>query len=140
MTETSPPLTDLALLQQAILSKPPEASLPANLPDRWLRLIARDLETLVAEKSTDETSVGNLAAPLALIYRLLEGKGEVVESSIPIEVLRQYLFELWIEVSSELVSRLTSTKFVPATLQSIFSNRELVLRDVCSWRTTAGDR
>lgn len=129
MTENLPPLTDLVLLEREILSQAPDASLPANLPDQWLKLIDRDLETLVAQEAgAPQVAAGNLAAPLALVYRLLEGKGETGESSIPMDVLQEYLFELWIEVSSELVSRLTRTQFKPATLQSIFSNRELSLR------------
>jgi hypothetical protein len=129
MTDTLPPLTDLGLLQREILSQPPDAALPANLPDPWLKLIARDLEALVSEdRCSSEVSARSIAAPLALIYRLLEGKGGEGGTSIPVEVLEQYLFELWIEVSSVLVSRSTQTQFEPATLQSIFTNRELALR------------
>lgn len=129
MTDTPLPMTDLGLLEQEILSQPPEAALPANLPDRWLRLIARDLE-LADSGDTADPSVAAIsaAAPLALIYRLLDGKGEAADASIPVEVLLGYFFDFRVEVSSELVSRLTRTRFEPATLQSIFSNRTLALR------------
>ncbi|MCR8960607.1 hypothetical protein M0765_023620 [Variovorax sp. S2] len=129
MNDTPLPMTDLGLLEQEILSQPPEAALPANLPDRWLRLIARDLE-LADSVDTDAPSVAAIsaAAPLALIYRILDGKGEAGEASIPVEVLLGYFFDFRVEVNSELVSRLTRTRFEPATLQSIFSNRTLALR------------
>jgi len=90
MTENLPPLTDLVLLERQILSQAPDASLPANLSNQWLKLIARDLETLVAQEAGDpQVAAGNLAAPLALVYRLLEGKGQTGESSIPMDVLQE---------------------------------------------------
>lgn len=129
MRDTLLPLTDLGLLQREILRRPPDAALPANLPDGWLKLLARDLDALLSDDGRDPLEVARfMVAPLALIYRLLEGKSGAGESSIPIAVLQEYLIELWVEVSSELVSRLTQTQFEPATLQSIFSNRELTLR------------
>lgn len=44
MNQYALPRSDLHRLGREVLSGPPEAALPCNLPDDWLNLIARDLD------------------------------------------------------------------------------------------------
>lgn len=41
--------SDLLQLKREVLDQGPEAALPCNLPDKWLCLLARDLEMLPLE-------------------------------------------------------------------------------------------
>lgn len=126
MNDEQLPKSDLNRLKQEVLSRPPIAALPCNLPDHWLDMIARDLEEVVgnSEYGGDDT-FSYAAAPLALIIHILEGRASSKGIPIPFDELYRYFCDLRIEVSLEMVSRRTNIRAEPATLETIFTGREV---------------
>jgi hypothetical protein len=75
MNNENPPFSSLERLENEVLSLPPAAALPCNLPDIWLDMIARDLEEVMGPNAHVGEAAGKYAAaPLALILRILQGK------------------------------------------------------------------
>jgi hypothetical protein len=122
---TTLPRTDLSKLQQEVLSGPPEAALPSQLSDCWLELIARDLEMTVGDGEPEEGGGTYASAPLALITHLLFGKRAGKEFALSYDEIYSLFCDLRVEISLEIVSRQTDIKVEPATLETIFSNREV---------------
>lgn len=120
------PRSDLAKLKREVLDLPPEFSLPRNLPDCWLDVLARDLEEVVyiQRYSGDDLAV-YAAAPMALIFNILRGKLPDSEQSMTCELLWEYFVDLQIEINLEIVNRRTPHKIEPATLVNIFTNRRI---------------
>lgn len=114
--------SDLNRLKHEVLDFGPNATLPCNLPDAWLSMIARDLEMLFQEKKEDH---GYLTAPLAIVVHILHGKhgNKEKEISFSENELFKYLQDLQIEVSLEILRRNTDITPEPATLDTIFSDR-----------------
>ncbi|ANB78127.1 hypothetical protein AYM40_37820 (plasmid) [Paraburkholderia phytofirmans OLGA172] len=61
------PPTDLVALQREVLTRGPEAALPQNLPDRWLRALVRDL----MQALSNEDAPGDIAAGAVLLVTAL---------------------------------------------------------------------
>lgn len=122
---TALPRTDLLKLHVEVLSGPPEAALPSQLSDYWLELIARDLEMTLGDDEPEEGSEPYASAPLALIVHLYFGKRGGVVLALNDDELYSLFCDLQIEISLEIVSRKTDIKAEPATLETIFSNREV---------------
>ncbi len=123
MNHTRLPKSDLDKLKEEVFAHPPSAALPSNLPDHWLDLIARDLE-----KTLSEGSHNYAAAPLAIVIRILEGKNTDQpgsEMQIPLDKLFQYFCDLRIEINFEIVNRKMGQKIESATLDTIFTNRDV---------------
>lgn len=112
--------SDLLQLKREVLDHGPEAALPCNLPDKWLGMLARDLEMLPQEQ---DSSHSYLSAPLYIIIHLLLGKSGQREGSISVEELFEYLQHLKIEIALEVARRSSDIDVVPATIETIFSNR-----------------
>lgn len=119
------PKSDLQKLKQEVLDQRPEAALPANLPDHWLDMIARDLEETLGTGGCGGGSQSHASAPLALIMRIMAAKTSSERLEIPLETLHRYFCDLRIEVNLEIVNRRTEIKVGSATLETIFSNREV---------------
>jgi Arc/MetJ-type ribon-helix-helix transcriptional regulator len=118
------PKSNLQRLQKEVLVLPPTAALPVNLPDHWLHMIARYLEEAVGSGEFGDNS-SYIAAPLALIIRILEGKTPNQQIEISIDALYSYFCDLRIEINLEIVSRKSELKVEPATLDTIFSDRDV---------------
>lgn len=117
------PKSDLDKLKEDVFAHPPAAALPSNLPDHWLDMIARDLE-----KTLSEGSHNYAAAPLAIVIRILEGKNPGqpgTEMQIPLDKLFQYFCDLRIEINFEIINRKMGRKIEPATMDAIFTNRDI---------------
>lgn len=114
--------SDLLQLKREVLDQGPEAALPCNLPDKWLGLLARDLAML---SQVQDGSHSYLSAPLAIVAQLLLGKSgqKMDEVSFSIEELFEYLQYLEIEIAIEVARRCVDIKAVPATMETIFTNR-----------------
>lgn len=126
MDNTDLPLTSLDRLNAEILCQPPEAALPCNLSDYWLDLIARDLDKCVGEGAdAHEESASYMSAPLALIIHILTGKTGRSQMEVPIDDLFNHFQNYRIEIALENVSRKTDVKAEPATLETIFANRDV---------------
>ncbi len=122
MNQYALPRSDLHRLGREVLSGPPEAALPCNLPEDWLNLIARDLDfALEGIDDQPKSSRSYASAPLALILHILHGKCSGGEVSVPLDVLRRYFEELRIEVNLEILKRTRMANVESATLGSIFS-------------------
>jgi hypothetical protein len=61
------PPTDVIALKREVLARGPEAALPQNLPDRWLRALVRDLMQAVS----DEEALVNCATGVMLLVTAL---------------------------------------------------------------------
>lgn len=92
--------------------------------DTVLRLSKSNLKTIGLHEI--ERKLNKLAAPLAIVIQLLQGKNvyEPNERSFSEEDLLQYLDYLRIEIALELVRRSMNTNINPATLETIFTNRD----------------
>lgn len=119
------PKSDLQRLKQEVLDQLPEAALPANLPDHWLDMIARDLEESVGTGECGDDLPSCASAPLALIVHILFAKTSSDHLEISLETLHRYFCDLRIEVNLEIVNRRTEIKVESATLETIFSNRDV---------------
>lgn len=114
--------SDLFQLKHEVLDQGPEAALPCNLPDKWLNLLARDIEMFPQEQDGSHTY---LSAPLAVIALLLLGKSgqSGKEVSFSVEELFEYLRHLEIEIAIEVARRGADINATPATMETIFTNR-----------------
>ena len=133
MAFENPPITDLPELSREVLAMGPEAALPCNLSEHWLRSIARDLDACWAESELVEEPSLYTAGPLALVLHLLLGKSGGSSSTVSFERLERYFQEYRIEVNLELISRSTNVNVEPATLASIFEGRSVEVALSAGW-------
>ena len=124
MHNTPLPPSDLARLAQDVLAHSPEAALPSNLSDQWFHCIARDLACGFDELEGDGTIDDYLAAPLALVLHLLRGQGRTGEL-ISYDELMACLNDYRVEIALEMVNRTTPLQSTPATIETIFRQREV---------------
>lgn len=89
-------------------------------------MIARDLEEVVGDNEYGGNATFSYAAALlALIIHILDGKTPSKGIQIPFDELYRYFCDLRIEVSLEIMSRRTDIRAEPATLETIFTGREV---------------
>ena len=114
--------SNMERLSKEVLKLGAEAALPCNLPDEWLDLLERDLEMILQEGDHSY-----LTAPLAIVVHLMfhkhGGKGEKVTFSE--EDLFNYLRYLHFVIALETVRRNTDLAPMPATLETILTNRDV---------------
>lgn len=128
MDHSSTVMTDLLKLKEEVLNFPPEFSLPCNLSDEWLQKIAMDLEKVVCTQEDDESNEElSAAVPMALIFHILSGKfpGNAIHRTY--EVLWEHYVDLRLEVNLEILNRRTDCKSDSATLETIFTKRDVYL-------------
>jgi hypothetical protein len=108
-----------------------EACLPRNLPDEWLDLLIKAIDDLLESSDTDDTAIlERRAIALAAMLPILRAKYvEQTEVELPWDTVFDHCKSYRIELNLELVHRRTDVKVEPATLESIFTNR-----DVRTWR------
>lgn len=116
------PKTDLGALSREVQGA--EAALPSNLSDYWLELISRDLEYL--DDDADDTA-HTISGPMYLILQILMHKAGTEQMEISNEELYRYFVDYQLEVGLEMVTRRTEVKAEPATLQTIFTDREVTV-------------
>lgn len=119
--------SDISKLKKEVLDHGPEAALPENLPDVWVKLLARDLEMFREGAGEDNEGHSYLTAPLAIIVHILfgrKGKNEH-EISFSDKDLFNYLDYLQFEISLEEIRRWTDISPEPATLETIFTDRKV---------------
>lgn len=120
------PPSDLTRLADEVLKQPSAAALPCNLSDEWLTMIARDLACAFGEVDHDAPIEQLMAAPLALVLHILVGQGRGIGQAIAHDEVMACLNDYRIEVALELVNRRTGAKSIPATLATIFKNRDVI--------------
>ena len=111
---------------EEVLMSGPEATLPCNLSDYWLTALQqstdRCLENFATKRPEDDDS---LSLPLAAILHILCAKAGSAEFQVPMEELFNNFEYLRIELAIEELRRKTDYLNEPATLASIFTDREL---------------
>lgn len=109
-------------LSKEVLSNKIGAALPCNLSDEWLDLVERDLRMVL-----EEGDHSYLTVPLAIIAQIMFDKngrrGKKVTFSE--EDLFNYLRYLYFEICLETVRRNTDIAPMPATLETILTNRDV---------------
>ena len=120
-----PAQSRLEMLAAQVLRQSPAAALPCNLTDEWLEQISRDLEGVLGEEAPQDINAHLLAAPLALVVHLLAGQQSDVEQAWSFECLLDRLQDYRVEVALELLNRRTGVRSTPATLATIFRQREV---------------
>lgn len=129
MHHTPLPPSNLDQLKQEVLDRSPEAALPCNLPEKWLNLLARDLEHCVGDHIAASDTGDYMAAPMAAILHLLSGKSDRPTEALRLEEIYEYFKDYHIEITLEIVRRNTDINPEPATIETIFTcRRETVTR------------
>lgn len=106
-----------------VLDKGPESTLPCNLPEKWLNYLATQAEE-VLEGREGSTMSEVLAAVIHIFMAKSPEQSEIQMSS---DDLFGYLQDYRIELALEEVRRQTDTKPSPASIETIFTNREVDL-------------
>ncbi|MBC3450860.1 hypothetical protein HU745_07315 [Pseudomonas mosselii] len=128
-----PDMKDLKLLtrfRDEVLFTGPESTLPSNLTDFWLDELQRHLkgyfDSLGRDTDNGEEDV-NVSLPLAAITHILFAKigGKVIFENL--ENLHEYFQSYRRELALEKMTRKTRVTLAPATLETIFSNREVLI-------------
>lgn len=122
-------LTDLQRLSEEIIRQPLEKALPCNLSDEWLHLLERDFR--IALRNDDLDLVGDpldyMKAPLTLISHLAVGKNNGAWAAIDEDKLFRYFLLYQAEILLEIARRNGSVDSPPATMETIFTEREIYL-------------
>ena len=113
------------MLAAQVLTQSPVAALPCNLTDEWLDLISRDLEGALGEDAPQEIDANLLAAPLALVVHILSGQHSEAGHTWSFEDLFNRVQDYRVEIALELLNRRTGVHSPPATLATIFRQREV---------------
>lgn len=115
-----------------VTDRGPKACLPKELSDSWLSAVLESTESIL-EKGDDSD---NCALALAALIALLDGKQQAMgQVTIDLENLIRLMSDYRIELALEMVHRCTEIKYEPATLKTIFSNR-----DVYTWKEEPPER
>jgi hypothetical protein len=123
--------SDLIKLKFEVLGQGPEAALPCKLSNIWISMLSRDLDMILEKRSTEQCY---LTAPLSIIVHILcakRGKHEV-GISISEEELFKYFQNFQIELALEILSRNSDISIEPATLDTIFTNRDVYISQLPS--------
>jgi len=97
---------------------------PCNLSDEWLQAVAQSAEDMMSGNEA-----GNGSVALAAILTILMAKQGADELTVSEEAMFARFQDYRIELGLEEVHRKTEVKYEPATLATIFTNR-----DVKTWR------
>lgn len=123
------PIPDFSLLYKfrcEVTDLGPAACLPRALSDDWLFALIRSAEALFAGE--DQAADGALA--LAAVLTILQGtqRGDQLLNTDVFSQIK-IINDFRIELALELAHRKTDVQYELATLETIFTNR-----DVCTWR------
>lgn len=122
-------LTNLQRLSEEIIRQPLEKALPCNLSNEWLHLMERDFR--IALRNDDLDVVGDpldyMKAPLTLISHLAVGKNNGAWAAIDEGKLVRYFLLYQAEILLEIARRNGSVDSPPATVETIFTEREIYL-------------
>lgn len=126
MRDDAPASSRLGILAAHILTQPPAAALPCNLPDEWLDLISHDLERALGEDAPQHIDTQLLEAPMALVLHILVGQHGKTGQAWSFEDLFDRLQDYRVEIALELLNRRTGVHTNPATMATIFKQREVI--------------
>lgn len=128
MTKAQQQEIDMKRLEKEILSNSAVAALPHNLSDEWLTLLLRDLTDSL--DPPDEPSIQRtkpaLTAPVAVVSHIVMDKQQTNYLTIPVDDLYTCCNLYRLELEAELMRRQTGMSVIPATLETIFTNRDFI--------------
>lgn len=116
------PQTDLEKFHKEVLSRGIHAALPQNLPDRWLRLIGRDM--VRSQKADmngfDDPSI-DISTPVLIVSYFLSRKAEFhsPESGFSSEELMDGIDKFWNAIPDEIIGRETGMFLRQYTVDNI---------------------
>jgi len=117
----------LKRFQEEVMKQGCDATLPSNLNDFWIDELQKSLAQLFEGLDDTNGSDSNscMSLPLAAIIHILFAKndGFVVKESM--EDMFRYFEDYRIELALEMVRRKTSVQAEPATIKTIFTNRQV---------------
>lgn len=119
--QPSPLVTFLAQLR----FQPPAAALPCNLSDEQLELVARDLDAMLSTVKPQDAGSGPDALSLGLVLHILAGQPGDGEPGISVEDIFAAVEDYRLEITAELRCRRTGMRSTPATMETIFSRRDI---------------
>lgn len=112
---------DLRRFKEEVSDKGLDKSLPMNLSDYWL-----DYLLAIAECFQDgEWDNAGFSVMTAAILDILTAKSGNEELSLSFEELLDYFQQYGVELGLESVARKTEVKYDPATIETIFRNRDV---------------
>ena len=106
-----------------VLHNGPESTLPCNLNDKWLELLAGQLEAYFEREVEDALSL-----PLAAVLHILCTKSGGEAVTISQDKLFDHLCDYRIELGLEEIRRKTDLGIELVSLQAIFTNRAVTFR------------
>lgn len=103
-----------------VLDQGPEACLPVNLSEEWRETLSQGIERYL-----DDEDDSRLSLVLGALVIILFGKNPGAEVNMPLETIFEHMQSYRLELALEEVRRKTEVKIVPATLETIFTDRDL---------------
>lgn len=119
---SSPDLSLLYRFKREVTDLGPVACLPRSLSDAWLNALIHSADVLIAGE--DQSAESTLA--LAALLTILQGSHRSEQLlSTDVHTHLRILTDFRIELALELVHRSTDVHYEAATLQTIFTGREV---------------
>ncbi|WP_313301355.1 hypothetical protein [Diaphorobacter sp.] len=116
---------DIDRFRKEVLANAGESALPCNMSTEWLTLFIRDFtEALEHPDSPCITRTREaLTTCLALILHLLGEKQSTRQVAVPLDQMFEYCRQYQMELQLELIRRRSAAPLIPATLETILTNR-----------------
>lgn len=115
-----------------VLSKNPEACLPASLTDHWLRHLAEEADSYLEGKNDQCTDLFSATIYLLMAKEvMIKGVTSTQDPlSIDLEQVADAVERYTIELGMEELFRAGRLDYNPATLETIFDDRNLEISNV----------
>ena len=112
----------LIAFRDEVIARGPQATLPCNLSDSWLCRISEEIERYFA---ADEGDDAEFTLSLAAIVHILFAKSGGQEVTESFDKMFEYFERFRLEIALEEVRRKTDLEVEPATIETIFTDRDL---------------
>lgn len=119
----------LRRFQDEVILRGIESTLPSNLDDFWLAEIQRSIELFFSspQEAGDAEGGENMSLPLAAVVHILFAKKGEHKVQASMDEILKYFEDYRIELALEEVRRRTDLKAEPATITTIFTNRQVII-------------
>ncbi|WP_369989392.1 hypothetical protein [Pseudomonas xanthosomatis] len=117
----------LKRFQEEVMRKGSDATLPSNLTDFWLEKLQDSLQRVFECLGDDSGSDndGSMSLVLAAIIHILFAKNGGLVTEASMEEMFKYFEDYRVELALEAIRRKTNVQVEPATINSIFTSREV---------------
>lgn len=119
---------DVERLKVEILANARESALPCNMSYEWLGLLFRDFTEALALPDAPgiPRTRSAMFAPMAVIMYLLAEKMNTLQVQVPLDLLFEHCLQYRMELHLELMRREIDVPLMPATLETILTNRDVL--------------